>query len=346
MPDRGTLARRNGLAEPDGVVDDNAVERAFRRATTRVPRKARLAHTATVGRSVSVAAPGVPGGGAIARADHVRMGVDARPRANPPLRKAGADWRVGLRKDEPVAHRDPPDERRSRVSHRRRPLWGYFDGPPVDTAHGPATAVRLAKPKASRVPVGTISPECFQLNHAPLRNALTPASTRSGWAARQIRPEACRRWSSRHARSPWEAQRPPVPTGPDRRSDRATPRSRTRRGIPATRPATPGTGPAAPGASAPRRPTAVAATSGPPAGGPDPGLAGLPPLPITRLPLRARQRHNHSTPLRNGPVTGGSAPGRSRHRASAGSTAAALQRAGPPDNHHAGRRAAWGGTGA
>ena len=29
-----------------------------------------------------------PGGGALARAYHVRMGVDARPRANPPLRFA------------------------------------------------------------------------------------------------------------------------------------------------------------------------------------------------------------------------------------------------------------------
>ena len=41
---------------------------------------------------------------------------------------------------------------------------------PVDTAHGPATAVRLAKPKASRVPVSHHFPECFQLNYAPLRN--------------------------------------------------------------------------------------------------------------------------------------------------------------------------------
>ena len=62
-----------------------------------------------------------------------------------------------------------------------------------------------------------------------------------------------------------------------------------------------------------------------------PGLVGLPPLPVTRLPLRVRQRHDHSTPLRNGPVTGGSAPGRSRHRAAMGSTAAALQRAGSPE---------------
>ena len=34
--------------------------------------------------------------------------------------------------------------------------------------------------------------------------------------------------------------------------------------------------------------------------------------PVTRLPLRVGQRHDHSTPLRNGPVTGGSGPGRSR----------------------------------
>ena len=119
---------------------------------------------------------------------------------------------------------------------------------------------------------------------------------------------SCRRGSSRHARSPWAAPRPPARTDPDRRPAQATPRSRTRRGIPATRLATPDTGPAAPGASTPRRPTAGAATAGPPAGGPEPGLAGLPPLPVTRLPLRIRQRHDHSTPLRNGPVTGGSAP--------------------------------------
>ena len=49
MPGRGTLARRNGRAGPDGVVDDDEVERALRRATTRVPRKARLAHAAVVG---------------------------------------------------------------------------------------------------------------------------------------------------------------------------------------------------------------------------------------------------------------------------------------------------------
>ncbi|MCY4123309.1 MAG: hypothetical protein OXG72_20565, partial [Acidobacteria bacterium] len=33
-----------------------------------------------------------------------------------------------------------------------------------------------------------------------------------------------------------------------------------------------------------------------------------PPLPVTRLPLRIRQRHDHSTPLRNGPVTGARPP--------------------------------------
>ena len=36
-------------AGPDGVVDDDEPKRAFRRATTRVPRKARLAHAATGG---------------------------------------------------------------------------------------------------------------------------------------------------------------------------------------------------------------------------------------------------------------------------------------------------------
>ena len=51
-----------------------------------------------------------------------------------------------------------------------RPQAGHFHSAPVDTVHGPATAVHLAKPKASRVPVGHHFPECFQLNHAPLRN--------------------------------------------------------------------------------------------------------------------------------------------------------------------------------
>ena len=67
MPGRGTLARRNGRAGPDGVVDDDERERAFRRATTRVPGKARLAHAATVGPVGVGVAPGEPGGGAIAR---------------------------------------------------------------------------------------------------------------------------------------------------------------------------------------------------------------------------------------------------------------------------------------
>ena len=58
------------------MVDYDEAEGAFRRATTRVPRKACLAHAATVGTAVSVVAPGAPGGGALARGDHVRMGVD------------------------------------------------------------------------------------------------------------------------------------------------------------------------------------------------------------------------------------------------------------------------------
>ena len=81
----------------------------------------------------------------------------------------------------------------------------------------------------------------------------------------------CRR-ASRHARSPWAARQPPVPTDPDRKPARATPRSRTRRGTAATRPATPGTVPAIPGASAPRRSTAVASTSGLLAGGTGSGI--------------------------------------------------------------------------
>ena len=91
--------------------------------------------------------------------------------------------------------------------------------------------------------------------------------------------------------APGQRRQPPVPTDPDRKPARATPRSRTRRGTAATRPATPGTVPAIPGASAPRRPTAVPR---PPVcwpAVPDPGFAGLPSLPVTCLPLRVRQRH-------------------------------------------------------
>ena len=51
MPGRGTLARRNGLTGAGRCGRRRRSERAFRRATTRVPRKARLAHAATVGMS-------------------------------------------------------------------------------------------------------------------------------------------------------------------------------------------------------------------------------------------------------------------------------------------------------
>ena len=71
--------------------------------------------------------------------------------------------------------------------------------------------------------------------------------------------------------APREAGPPPA--------GRATPRSRTRRWMPATRLATPGTGPATPGAPALRRSTAGAAISGLPAGGTGPG---------TRRPSAAR----------------------------------------------------------
>ena len=51
MPGRGTLARRNGLVGPDGVVDDDEAKGRSVERPTRVPRKARLAHAATVGTS-------------------------------------------------------------------------------------------------------------------------------------------------------------------------------------------------------------------------------------------------------------------------------------------------------
>ena len=115
-------------------------------------------------------------------------------------------------------------------------------------------------------------------------------------------PTGERSGSSRHVRSPWAARQPPAPSGPDRRFARATRRSRTRRGIPATRPATPGTGPAAPRVSAPRRSTAVAAIFGPPAGGTGSGTRrpAVAPGSAPAAP-RSSTPQDNSTPLRNGP---------------------------------------------
>ena len=112
---------------------------------------------------------------------------------------------------------------------------------------------------------------------------------------------SCRR-ASCHARSPWAARQPPVPTDPDRRPARATPRSRTRQAIPARRPATPGTVPATPGASAPRRSTAVAAISGPLADGTGSGIRRPSAAPgnVPAAP-RSSTPHDYATPLRNGP---------------------------------------------
>ena len=180
MPGRGTLARRNGRAGPDGVVDDEP-ERAFRRATTRVSRKARLAHAATVGRSVVVVAPSEPGGGALARADHVRMGVDARPRANPPLVcLAFGRWALGMAHS-PVA---PCSE---------APLGGAVVGPyPPRTVAG-----------RSGVWSPPSSPCC--LSESAKRGLEPREGVRGrGRAPRRLAHEA------RHARSPWAARQPIV----------------------------------------------------------------------------------------------------------------------------------------
>ncbi len=117
----------------------------------------------------------------------------------------------------------------------------------------------------------------------------------------RVRRQLLSAGASRHARSPWAARPPRVPTDPGRRPARATPRSRTRRAIPATPPATPGTVPATPGASAPRRSTAVAAISGLLAGGTGPGIRRLSAAPgnVPAAP-RSSAPQDNSTPLRNG----------------------------------------------
>ena len=76
MPGRGTLARRNGRL--GRTVWSTTTNRRGRSVERPLECRGRLVWRTRRrwGRSVSVAAPGEPGGGAIARGDHVRMGVD------------------------------------------------------------------------------------------------------------------------------------------------------------------------------------------------------------------------------------------------------------------------------
>ena len=111
---------------------------------------------------------------------------------------------------------------------------------------------------------------------------------------------------SRHARNPWGVRQSRVPTDPDRRPARATPRSPTRQGIPATRPATAGTVPATPGAFAPRHSTVAGAISGPMAGGTGCG-ARRPCAAPGNVPAAVRSSGPcvYPAPLRNGPGKAG-----------------------------------------
>ena len=120
------------------------------------------------GRSVSVVAPGAPGGGALARADHVRMGVDARPRANPPLRSAtpGHVHEAPAIETVTTAGTDPPRRACLTTGSPGRPLG--WRGSPREAEGEPCTCSP------------SFLPECFQLNHAPLRNgAQAPAAKRA-----------------------------------------------------------------------------------------------------------------------------------------------------------------------
>ena len=76
MPGRGTLARRNGRL--GRTVWSTTTNRSGRSVERPLECRGRLVWRTRRrwGRSVSVAAPGEPGGGAIARGDHGRMGVD------------------------------------------------------------------------------------------------------------------------------------------------------------------------------------------------------------------------------------------------------------------------------
>ena len=125
MPVRGTLARRNAPAGPDGVVDDDKREGALRRATTRVPRKGSSGARGDRGdarwrllRQTSLEA-------ALSRArGPVRMGVDARSRANPPLRSCNAGATGGtLRTIAEHQLADVSGRRKQRVESRRVRLF-------------------------------------------------------------------------------------------------------------------------------------------------------------------------------------------------------------------------------
>jgi len=84
---RSGVPSRDGTAGPGRPVWSTTPKRKGRSVERPLECRGRLVwRTRRVwGWSASVVAPGVPVGGALARADHVRMDVDARPRANPPL---------------------------------------------------------------------------------------------------------------------------------------------------------------------------------------------------------------------------------------------------------------------
>ena len=144
----------------------------------------------------------------------------------------------------------PPDDGFDSVSHgvRKRPPVPETAGSTAGSTERQTANLELPSPRPT--PSSTAPGPCDRSSPSPATVTTLPSSSGAGSASWPPRG-SCRRRSSRHARSPWVARRPPAPTGPARRPTRATPRSRTRRRMPATRPATPGTGPAAPGASAP-----------------------------------------------------------------------------------------------
>ena len=169
MPGRGTLARRNGRTGPDGVIDDEP-ERAFRRATTRVPRKARLAHAAAVGTIGIGSCAQASLEAALSRARTtsgwaLTLGRARILRAAPATPGQLAERCGRLRAPGQRRHpgcvtvcncaRDAELSDAGRDPGRRRRCGRVCRRPPGDRG---IRNIPVAKPKASRVPVGHHSP--------------------------------------------------------------------------------------------------------------------------------------------------------------------------------------------
>ena len=126
------------------------------------------------GRSVSVVAPSEPGGGALSRADHVRVGVDARPRANPPLRNAGQLAERCGRQRNAGTTASSPMSRTTQVSGKQWVSGAFKALPAVRTLFPAARMVTLPAPR--RRPRPACDPRAQSADVRRCRTSSTPRS--------------------------------------------------------------------------------------------------------------------------------------------------------------------------